>query len=54
MVTKIIIDEQPKAIFNLLQKKLFVEQRKWGKGKFFYGLKMVKGRTNPSKTDWRE
>jgi len=41
-VNKIIRDEQPKPLFNLLQKILFVEQRKLGYGKFFDGSKTTK------------
>jgi len=40
-VTKVIRDEQPKKLYNLLQNTLFVEQRKWVYGKFFDGSKMT-------------
>jgi len=49
-VTKIIRDEQPKQLYKLLQKTLFVEQRKWGYGKFFDGSKMTKGRQSLKNT----
>jgi len=38
-VTKIMRDEQPKLLFTLLQRTLFVEQRRCGFGKFFDGSK---------------
>jgi len=42
-VTKIIRDEQFKPLIHFQLKTLFVEQRKWGFGKFFDGSKMTKG-----------
>jgi len=42
-VTKIMRDEQPKPLFTLLQRTLFVEQRRCGFGKFFDGSKTTKG-----------
>jgi len=42
-VTKIMRDEQPKQLFTLLQRTLFVEQRRFGFGKFFDGSKTTKG-----------
>jgi len=41
-VTKIMRDEQPKPLFTLLQRALFVEQRRCGFGKFFDGSQMTK------------
>jgi len=42
-VTIIMRDEQPKQLFTLMQRILFVEHRRWGFGKFSYGFKMGKG-----------
>jgi len=36
-------DEQPKPLFTLLQRTLFVEQRRCGFGKLFDGSKTTKG-----------
>jgi len=44
-------DEQPKPMFTLLQRTLFVEQRMCGFQKFFDGSKQPKG-IMPCKTDW--
>jgi len=41
-VTKIMRDEQPKPLSNLLQRPLFIEQRRCGFGKFFDGSKTTK------------
>jgi len=41
-VTKIMRDEQPKQLFTLLQRTLFLEQGRCGFRKFFDGSKMTK------------